>query len=399
MRRVAVVFGTPAGPGGLGLQAAEGIASFARGGDRVFAIGPGYQRQWPIDSRMDNVAWITLLRPLAGRRVHLTPLRWCVGLVQQVNDTAVGRAAVAVLDRVEPDLVYAFTQVARETLDWCKSRGVPSILDNPNGHIENFRRVCASEWQRWCETPFRGHPTRAMVRRVEAEYATADRVRVSSAWAKRSMVEGGVSPEKIFVADQALDQARYRPGADERELGGPLRICFAGLVDVRKGIFHLLRAIRAARVPIQVVIVGSTGTRREKNALERESAGLALTLAPGDPVPAYRASELMVLPSLEDGFGFVVAEAMACGVAVIVTDRCGSAEWVERAQAGWIVPAGDSGALARALEEAHSRRADLAEMGARGHAYVKARAGEHCFEALRRAAWASTKNPLAEEIQ
>jgi glycosyltransferase involved in cell wall biosynthesis len=86
-------------------------------------------------------------------------------------------------------------------------------------------------------------------------------------------------------------------------------------------------------------------------------------MAPGDPVPSYRSADLFVFPSLEDGFGYVVAEAMACGLPVIVTDACGAAEWVTP-DAGWIVPARSTEALANALDAARGQRARLSEMGA-----------------------------------
>jgi glycosyltransferase involved in cell wall biosynthesis len=95
-------------------------------------------------------------------------------------------------------------------------------------------------------------------------------------------------------------------------------------------------------------------------------------MQPQDPVPVYQRAELLVFPSLHDGFGFVVAEAMACGLPVIVTRDAGASEWVTP-ECGWIVPAADSEAIAAALTDAMSRRSDLTEMGARARAAVLAR--------------------------
>jgi glycosyltransferase involved in cell wall biosynthesis len=91
----------------------------------------------------------------------------------------------------------------------------------------------------------------------------------------------------------------------------------------------LLRAARCfVTDDIELEIVGATGDSSSRKLFERESAGLNLRCAPGDPIPTYQRAELLVLPTLEDGFGFVVAEAMSSGLPVIVTDRCGAAEWV-----------------------------------------------------------------------
>jgi glycosyltransferase involved in cell wall biosynthesis len=91
---------------------------------------------------------------------------------------------------------------------------------------------------------------------------------------------------------------------------------------------------------------------------------------PQDPVPVYHRAELMVFPSLHDGFGFAVAEAMACGLPVIVTDSTGAADWVS-SECGWIVPAGEAEPLALAIAAARERRHELDAMGHAARAAVE----------------------------
>ena len=223
-----------------------------------------------------------------------------------------------------------------------------------------------------------------MVERVEQEYALADRVRISSRWSKASLVECGVDAQKIEVFEQPLNLSRFRPPGENPRGNGPLRVCFVGSLDLRKGFIYLLRAIKLLgpeRVSLE--IVGATGDRLCKQLFARESVGINLRCAPGDPVPAYHRAELMVLPTLEDGSPFAVAEAMACGLPVIVTDSCGSAEWVRPGETGWVVPGGNVEALARALEEAIGLRGRLRTMGLAARRDTECRAGPQCLEPLR----------------
>jgi glycosyltransferase involved in cell wall biosynthesis len=269
-----------------------------------------------------------------------------------------------------------FTQVALESLRWCRRESIPTVLDNPNGHIRNFQQVCEKEARRWFGTRFHGSPTPETVERVEEEYELAGRIRVYSEWGKQSMLRFGVPEHKLHVLRQTVNLERFCPAAAPPPRQGPLRVCYVGSLDLRKGFVYLLEAIRAAGAKrIQLRIVGATGDRGCAKLLARESAGLQIEVAPGDSLPVYQGSELLVIPTLEDGLPFVLVEGLACGLPVIVTREAGASECVRHGQSGWLVPAGDVEALAAALEQALLRREELWSMGQRARADVERYAG------------------------
>ena len=266
-----------------------------------------------------------------------------------------------------------------------EARGVPTVLDSPNGHIRAFRDVYRRESERLCGTRYLGHPTTAMVERVEEEYDLADCIRVSSEWRRESLIHGGVPSAKVKVFPQPINLRRFTAAPLAAGDAGPLRVGYVGSLDLRKGFVHLLRSARAfGPERIALRFVGATGDRSCRRLLARESRGLALEVSVGDPVPTYGWAEVFVLPSLEDGFGFVVAEAMACERPVIVTDACGAAGLVRQGRNGWVVRSGDSNALAAALEEAYRRRGDLAPMGREARRDVEAFAGRSAAHEFRR---------------
>ncbi|MGH8335711.1 MAG: glycosyltransferase family 4 protein, partial [Gammaproteobacteria bacterium] len=233
---------------------------------------------------------------------------------------------------------------------------------------------------------YTGHPVMPMVKRVELEYELATSIRVSSAWARRSMADHGVNEAKLSVLEQPLDLNRFCPPLNTEPVLGPLRVCFVGSLDLRKGFVYLLSAIRLIG-PGRIVldIVGATGDRCSKALLARESAGLQMTCAPGDPAPAYKKSELTVVPSLEDGQPFVTAEAMASAVPVVVSSACGSAEWITEGSTGWIVEPASPESIAWALDSALSNRDKLRSMGLAGRRITELRAGPRAEEAF--SAW------------
>jgi glycosyltransferase involved in cell wall biosynthesis len=273
--------------------------------------------------------------------------------------------------------------VGLESLQWAKAAGVPTVLDNPNGHIRGFAQVYRQEWAKWQRGRYPGHPTGAMIERVEQEYELADRIRVSSTWAKESMVRHGVAADKVFVCTQPVDLARFVPPESRLAAQGPLRISFAGALDLRKGFVYLLRAARAVgQGRTKIELLGGTVDWASKRLLAKERIGLDVVVAPGDPVPAHHRAEVFVLPTLEDGFGFAVAEAMACGLPVVVTDQCGAAEWVRHGETGWVIPAGDEHALTAILEKCLANRTALAEMGMRARHSIETRDPVTAFRQL-----------------
>ena len=153
-----------------------------------------------------------------------------------------------------------------------------------------------------------------------------------------------------------------------RELGleGDRVVLSIGQFIHRKGFDVLMKAAAELSEPCEIYIVGGEPTE-EYRKLARE-LGLQNIHFHGfrkkeELAKYYRAADLFVLPTREDIWGLVINEAMAYGLPVITTDRCvAGLELVEEGVSGWIVPAGDEKALAKAMGLALSR--DLAPMGA-----------------------------------
>jgi glycosyltransferase involved in cell wall biosynthesis len=313
---------------------------------------------------------------MPGWMIRYSWLRWRAGQTTFLRDRGLGRWAAREISRLRPASCYLFTQVALETLQWCRNEGVATVLDNPNGHIRNFRQICEAEALRWSGKTFHGHPCSSMLARVEEEYRLVDRIRVYSEWGKANMVRFGVPEEKIHILRQTANLERFRPVAERPAVTGPLRVCYVGSLDLRKGFVYLLRAIRAVGPRhIQLRIAGATGDRDCARLFAREGAGLQIERGPGDSLPVYHQSELLVVPTLEDGLPFVLVEGLACGLPVIVTREAGAAECVREGHSGWVVPAGSVEALAAALEDALRRRKELWSMGQQARADVERYAG------------------------
>jgi glycosyltransferase involved in cell wall biosynthesis len=147
-----------------------------------------------------------------------------------------------------------------------------------------------------------------------------------------------------------------------------LRVIYVGTVSVRKGAHYLLRAWeRVAGPGMELHLYGAILLPDSvcKAALAGRNGGRIVFHG---SIPArqlgdvYEQSSVLVLPTLCDGFGQVVTDALAHGLPVITTSNAGAADIVEHGKSGLIIPAADEDALAAALEWCADHRPPLFDM-------------------------------------
>jgi glycosyltransferase involved in cell wall biosynthesis len=184
--------------------------------------------------------------------------------------------------------------------------------------------------------------------------ALADRVIATSALTARLLVaEFNVRTEKIAVAEPGTEAAERARGTGE-----PISLLAVGAVSPRKGYEVLVRALAGlCDLDWRLTIAGSLDRNRETTRSLREAiagSGVAerimLTGAVGDAELAllYDAADIFLSPSLFEGYGMVLAEAMARGLPLIASTGGAAVETVPDG-AGLKVPPGDVPALRQAL--------------------------------------------------
>ena len=221
-----------------------------------------------------------------------------------------------------------------------------------------------------------------LTRLVPRSVAEASRVVTISESSKRDLVgELGVAPERIVVAEPGVDASRFRPLAVEEV--EPVRaryrlparyVLFVGTIEPRKDVPTLLDAF--SRLPEDVrrewplVLAGGRGWLADETvrAIERMQAAGELTwvgyVAHEDLPALYAGASLFVFPSLYEGWGLPVVEAMACGTATITTTSSSLPE--AAGDAAILVEPGEGGGLAREIERVlrdEALRAGMVERG------------------------------------
>ena len=95
-------------------------------------------------------------------------------------------------------------------------------------------------------------------------------------------------------------------------------------------------------------------------------------LGPRDDVPTILlAADLLIHPAYHENTGTILLEALASGLPVVASGVCGYAPYIERAQAGWVIPEPFDQDLFNHTVQAALERTDLADFGRRGAAFAR----------------------------
>lgn len=150
------------------------------------------------------------------------------------------------------------------------------------------------------------------------------------------------------------DLAPFENAPEPRHEAGTITFLFCGQMIARKGVDRLLAAFATLPENARLLLVGRDAQLPEMlatlNGATRARVRYAGFQAPGDLPRFFAQADVFVLPSRHDGWGVVVNQALGAGLPVIATDQVGAADDLVRdGENGFIVPAGDVGALAAAM--------------------------------------------------
>lgn len=251
--------------------------------------------------------------------------------------------------------VYCYEDIAEYSFIAAKELGLKCIYDLPIGYWRSARKFLEAElerWPEWAETITGFMDAEAKLLRKENEIKLADHVFVASTFTASTIKDypGKLPPVSIIpygfptVTENARQYAVVKKGS-------ALKLLYVGSLSQRKGIANLFAAVEKLKDHVELTLVG---TKRNNNCTALNSALAKHTWIPSlshnDVLELMRAHDVLVFPSLFEGFGLVITEAMSQGTPVITTDRTAGPDLIENGKNGWLIEAGSTEALISAIE-------------------------------------------------
>jgi glycosyltransferase involved in cell wall biosynthesis len=269
------------------------------------------------------------------------------------------------LKSVSSQLFVGVETCALRCLQVAHQRGMTTLLDCHQVHPDFLDRVIAEAASDLSIPVPETIDTPTWRKQKLQEFQLADFLLLISEPQKRSFLEAGFAPEKLATITLWADtNIFYPPPVKIVKNSDVLRVLFVGGLSLRKGVPYLLQAMELCGSGVELTLIGAKTS--EITDFLGKAAGkfnYVPTMTKSQLREYYWQSDVLILPSLVDTFGWVAMEAMACGLPIIVSDNCG----VPVPDENWRVPIMNAEAIAEKfimLQENREYCASLGEIAA-----------------------------------
>ncbi|SEA98821.1 glycosyltransferase family 4 protein [Pedobacter hartonius] len=272
--------------------------------------------------------------------------------------------------------VYAYEDGALETFKAARKMGLTNIYDLPIGYWRAARRLLKTSQERWPEwaatlTGFRDSEQK--LARKDEELRLADKIFVASSFTAKTLQDFPGALPNIQVIPYGFPEV-IRERSYANPANKPLKLLFVGGLSLRKGIADLFAAVKNIGAAVDLTVVG-----RKTNA---DCAALDAALKENKWIPSLphheilqlmREHDVLIFPSLFEGFGLVITEAMSQGTPVITTDRTAGPDLITHGLNGWLIEAESTSAIQTQIEELISKPELIAAAGREAMATARLR--------------------------
>jgi glycosyltransferase involved in cell wall biosynthesis len=261
------------------------------------------------------------------------------------------------------DIIHTWPTGALQTLKTAARLGIPTVMERPNAHTGFAMEVVQKECDRLgvALPPDHEHAYNARkLRKEEEEYRLATRLLCPSDFVVKTFLDKGFKKEQLIRHIYGYDEKVYYPSDEPRDTKRGLTMISVGVCAVRKGLHFALEAwLRSPASKDGTFLIAGEflPAYQEKLAPMLAHPSVKVLGHRNDVQDLLRKSDILVLPSIEEGFGLVIAEAMGSGCVPLASEAC--TEICSHMKTGLMHRVGDVEALTQHVTILHEDRALL----------------------------------------
>jgi glycosyltransferase involved in cell wall biosynthesis len=239
----------------------------------------------------------------------------------------------------KPDIFIGLSSFITKTIEHCNENNITSVVDHGSLHPEYEKKIIIKECER-ISIDYRDFIAPAwQIQRMNSEFKNAKKIVVPSYSAKKSMIDLGIEEKKINILNYAVDNNFFKPKKIKKF--DKFSIVFCGSLSPRKGVHNLIESFKVANISgSQLIFLGAKSRSKDYNQylkkISTNNVKFYGSISQSKLSNILSKCHLFVLPSLADGFGLVVLQAISSGLPVIVSSNVGAADIIRQFGGGEI---------------------------------------------------------------
>jgi len=237
------------------------------------------------------------------------------------------------------DFIHAMPGQSLHIFRKAKALGIGTVMNHATGPVREWVRIMEPEY---CRAGLKLEEVcpydRNYFEREDREYTLADFHCVASTIVRDQLINLGIDHNKLWVVPYGADRTLFFQ--DETPAPTRFTIVFAGQIGLRKGLKTLLDSLELSQQKDwQVELFGTILDESKKDMSDyhgKPELKFHGAVSQSALAHAFRGASVLVLPSLEEGFGLVVPQALNSGLPCIVSERVGAKDLIRHHENGSI---------------------------------------------------------------
>lgn len=269
--------------------------------------------------------------------------------------------ASKLIDFKKINILVGWSSFSQKSFIEARKYNCVKVLERGSAHIVYQKEILKKEYLKLGIKP--RLPSNELVKKELLEYDLADFIMVPSEFVKKSFLTQGIDKKKIIKISYGVDLKEFNIDKSIKKKKNFFRIISTGTVSVRKGSLDLIKVFNDLNLPnSELIFVGKVDDELKDIIPISNNIKFFGAKKQNELKYYYNISNLFILNSIEDGFGMVIPQAMACGLPIITTKNTGASEIVTEGLNGYIIPSGNNLKLKKKIKFLYDNKKILNQM-------------------------------------